>query len=71
MNTQLLDNLSVLQDALNEYITKNWKENRTELDFMVANHQEVAELIDTSIVIEGKKHEMGIWSAHYGYRSLG
>ena len=72
MNTQLLDNLSVLQDALNEYITKNWKENRTELDFMVANHQEVAELIDTSIVIEGKKHEMGWkwWKGASGQRTM-
>jgi dUTP pyrophosphatase len=72
MNKQLLDNLSVLQDALNEYITKDWKQNRTELDFMVANHQEVAELIDTNIVIDGKKHEMGWkwWKGASGQRTM-
>ncbi len=72
MNKELLDNLSVLQDALNEYITKDWKLNRTELDFMVANHQEVAELIDTNIVIDGKKHEMGWkwWKGASGQRTM-
>ncbi len=72
MNKELLDNLSVLQDALNEYITKDWKLNRTELDFRVANHQEVAELIDTNIVIDGKKHEMGWkwWKGASGQRTM-
>lgn len=72
MNKQLLDNLAILQDALNEYITKDWKQNRTELDFMVANHQEVAELIDTSITIDGKKHEMGWkwWKGASGQRTM-
>lgn len=72
MNKQLLDNLAILQDALNEYITKDWKQNRTELDFMVANHQEVAELIDTCVVIDGKKHEMGWkwWKGASGQRTM-
>jgi len=59
MNKQTLEKLIVLQDALNEYITKNWKENRSELDFMIANHQEMAELIDTKVNIDGIDHQMG------------
>lgn len=72
MNKNLLENLSVLQDALNEYITKGWKQNRTELDFMVASHQEVAELIDTNITIDGEKHEMGWkwWKGASGQRTM-
>jgi dUTP pyrophosphatase len=72
MNKNLLDNLAVLQDALNEYITKDWQKNRTELDFMVANHQEMAELIDTNVTIDGKKHEMGWkwWKGASGQRTM-
>jgi len=58
MNPNLLNNLSKLQDALNEYITPNWKENRTQLDFMVCNHQEMAELIDTNCIIDGEKYAL-------------
>lgn len=72
MNKDLLENLSILQDALNEYITKDWKKNRTELDFMVASHQEVSELIDTNVTIDGKKFEMGWkwWKGASGQRTM-
>lgn len=56
MNPELLNNLSKLQDGLNEYITPNWKENRTQLDFMICNHQEMAELIDTECTIDSEKY---------------
>lgn len=56
MTTETLDKLTLLQDALNESITTDWKNNRTELDFMVANTLEMAELIDTTYTIDGKKH---------------
>lgn len=56
MNITLLNNLAVLQDALNEYITADWKKNRTELDFMVANTIEMAELIDTECIVDDTKY---------------
>jgi hypothetical protein len=58
MNQQLLDNLAMLQDGLNEYITKDWKNNRTELDFMICSHQEMSELIDTTCDVDGAKHSL-------------
>lgn len=58
MDIKLLSNLSYLQSGLNEFITPNWKKNRTELDFMIASSIEMAELIDTSVVIDGKKHAL-------------
>lgn len=72
MNTILLENLAILQDALNEYITTDWKTNRTELDFMVANHQEMAELIDTEIIENNNKHAMGWkwWKGAAGERTM-
>jgi dUTP pyrophosphatase len=56
MNKQILDNLTFLQNGLNEFITPNWKQNRTPLDFMVASLLETAELIDTTCEIDGVKH---------------
>lgn len=47
MTQETLDKLTLLQDSLNELITPNWKANRTELDFMIASTQEMAELIDS------------------------
>ena len=72
MTVEVKDKLTVLQDALNEFITKDWKTNRTELDFMVANHQEMAELIDTKIEIDGVKHELGWkwWKNASGERTM-
>ena len=72
MTVEVKDKLTVLQDALNEFITKDWKTNRTELDFMVANHQEMAELIDTKIEIDGIKHELGWkwWKNASGERTM-
>jgi len=72
MNKQLLNNLSILQNALNEYITKDWKNNRTELDFMVASIIEMSELIDTNVMVDGKKHEMGWkwWKGASGQRTM-
>jgi len=58
MNIELLNNLAFLQYGLNEYITKDWTKNRTELDFMVCNHMEMSELIDTNVTIDGKKHAL-------------
>lgn len=60
MNTELLDQLTLMQDALNEYITTDWQQNRTEMDFMVASHQEMSELIDSSSTDEeGNTHSIG------------
>ena len=72
MDTQLLNNLSTLQDALNEYITTDWKKNRTELDFMVANHQEMAELIETEYNDDDAKHALGWkwWKGASGERTM-
>lgn len=72
MNTQTIGKLSMLQDALNEYITPNWKENRTELDFMIASHQEMAELIDTTFMDGDTKHELGWkwWKGKAGQRTM-
>ena len=57
MNITLMDNLTFLQDVLNEYITKDWKNKRSELDFMIASHMEMSELIDTEYKDEnGVKH---------------
>lgn len=56
MNTTILENLTFLQDGLNEFITKDWKNNRTPLDFMIASNQELAELIDTVCEVDGVKH---------------
>lgn len=74
MNIETLDKLTLLQDALNELITTNWKEVRTELDFMVANHQEMAELIDTAVPDDGKgkKNAMGWkwWKGASGERTM-
>jgi dUTP pyrophosphatase len=72
LDKRLLDNLAFLQDALNEYITKNWQKNRTELDFMVANHQEMAELIETEFTADGNKHAMGWkwWKGAAGERTM-
>jgi len=58
MKKETLNKLTMLQDALNEYITPNWKNVRTELDFMVANHQEMAELIDTTVIDGNTKHSL-------------
>jgi dUTP pyrophosphatase len=59
MTQETLDKLTLLQDSLNELITPNWKQNRTELDFMIASTQEMAELIDSEateiVVIDGKE----------------
>ena len=72
MKKETLDKLTLLQDALNELITPNWKENRTELDFMVANHQEMAELIDTTYEENGTKHALGWkwWKGAAGERTM-
>lgn len=59
MNKNVTEKIAILQDALNEYITKDWKQNRTELDFMVASTLEMAELIDTKIEKDGKKYDTG------------
>ena len=67
MTQETLDKLTLLQDSLNELITPNWKENRSELDFMIASTQEMAELIDSefseTVTIDGKqktiKHNTG------------
>lgn len=57
MNITLMDNLTFLQDVLNEYITTDWKNKRSELDFMIASHMEMSELIDTEYKDEnGVKH---------------
>jgi len=73
MKKETLDELTKLQDALNELITPNWKTNRNELDFMVANHQEMAELIDTEYVdANGQKHALGWkwWKGAEGQRTM-
>ncbi len=72
MNIETLDKLTMLQDALNELITKDWKLNRTELDFMVANHQEMAELIDTTFMDGNTKHALGWkwWKGKSGERTM-
>lgn len=72
MHEKLLNKLSILQDGLNEYITKDWKKNRTELDFMIANHQEMAELIDTECITDGEKHSLHWkwWKAAQGERTM-
>jgi len=58
MKKETLDKLTLLQDALNEYITPNWKNVRTELDFMISSHQEMAELIDTNVMDGDTKHSL-------------
>jgi len=58
MTQETLDKLTLLQDSLNELITPNWKEVRTELDFMVANLMESAELMDTTCMVGDKKHSL-------------
>lgn len=58
MNSDILNKLSVLQNGLNEFITPNWKENRTELDFMIASTLEMAELIDSESEVDGIKYAM-------------
>jgi len=72
MDNKTKDKLTLLQDALNEYITKDWKNNRTELDFMVANHQEMAELIETEYKDGDTKHAMGWkwWKGASGERTM-
>ena len=74
MKTETLDKLTLLQDSLNELITPHWKENRTELDFMVSSHQEMAELIDTSVATDGsdKQTSMGWkwWKGKAGERTM-
>jgi len=73
MKKETLDELTKLQDALNELITPNWKSNRNELDFMVANHQEMAELIDTEYIdTDGQKHALGWkwWKGAEGQRTM-
>jgi len=60
MNNLTMRNLVMLQDALNEYITKDWKNNRTELDFMIAGTLELAELMDSEYKDgEGHTHNVG------------
>lgn len=59
MDNRLMNNLTFLQDVLNEYITTNWKTKRSELDFMIASHMEMSELIDTEHKDENSnKHNM-------------
>ena len=58
MDVKVIENVAKMQDALNEFITKDWKKNRTALDFQIASHQEVAELIDTEYVIDEKKENI-------------
>lgn len=72
MNKNVTEKITMLQDALNEFITTNWKQNRTELDFMVANHQEMAELIDTEEKEDGIKHALGWkwWKFAAGERTM-
>ena len=72
MNITLLNNMSTLQDALNEYITPNWKENRTELDFMIASHQEMSELIETTCIVDREKYSLGWkwWKGAKGGRTM-
>lgn len=72
MNHELLKNLTILQSALNEYITPDWKNKRSELDFMIASHMEMSELIDTEIVVGGQKHSMGWkwWKGANGGRTM-
>jgi dUTP pyrophosphatase len=72
MTNEIKSKLTLLQDALNEYITKDWKQNRTELDFMVANHQEMAELIDTEEKEGDTKHAMNWkwWKGAAGERTM-
>lgn len=55
MNTQLLNNLTVLQESLNEFITPSWNKVRTELDFMIATQTELAELLNSEYTENGKK----------------
>ena len=72
MEKNIISKLTMLQDALNEYITKDWKKNRTELDFMVANHQEMAELIDTEEKEGDTKYAMNWkwWKSASGERTM-
>ena len=72
MTNETMTKLTLLQDALNEFITTNWKQNRTELDFMVASHQEMAELIDTAVEDNGVKHALGWkwWKGKAGERTM-
>jgi len=72
MKKETLDKLTLLQDALNELITTDWKNVRTELDFMVASHQEMGELIDTEIIEDGKKINTGWkwWKGKAGERTM-
>jgi len=72
MKKETLDKLTLLQDALNELITTGWKENRTELDFMVASHMEMSELIDTTIIDGDTKHSLNWkwWKGKSGERTM-
>lgn len=69
---EIIDNLTMLQSGLNEVITHNWRENRTELDFMIASHMEMSELIDTTYEENGSKYSMGWkwWKGKNGERTM-
>ncbi len=69
MNSIVLNKLSILQNGLNEYITPNWKENRTELDFMIASTLEMAELIDSETEVDGVKYSVN-WKWWKGLKGL-
>jgi len=56
MENTVLEKLEFLQDGLNEFITPDWKKNRTPLDFIIASLMETAELIDTTCEVDGVKH---------------
>ena len=58
MKKETLDKLTLLQDSLNELITPDWKNIRTELDFMICSHQEMGELIDSTFVDGDTKHSL-------------
>jgi len=72
MNLTTITNLTTLQDGINEFITENWKEKRTELDFMVASHMEMSELIDTEYTENNVKHsvEWKWWKGKNGGRTM-
>jgi len=58
MDINLIEKLAILQDGLNEFITTDWKENRTELDFMIASSMEMSELIDSTYIVDGEKYSL-------------
>lgn len=68
----VIKNLTILQDALNEYITPDWKTNRTELDFMIASTIEMSELINTECIIDNKKQSLNWkwWKGADGARTM-